>query len=364
MSSELNSIVFNLLPGVYRDPSRIINDVASLRSTELGLRLHPRAEPLILNDGSSSNVLMLQGTLPMTYRGADYHIPIDLYVPPLYPARPPIIYVRPVPSMTINVNHSNVGQDGMVYMPYLHNWNADTHDLTELAACLSSIFGDDPPCYHRKAVTVDPTPPPPPPYPQPTGRPVNIPPPPYINPEINDARKRAEAISAATSEVRLAMKSLCDSTREDLRVELRDQKRLEAGKRRIDELLKEGEKQKAKLIAENVELAESTRTLEQWLAAVKEEQQQRQGQRYDDGDEGGVMTDLIAIPADTRSAQMLALSAESAAIDDCIYYLDMALVHRRLSLEVFLREVRRLTKRQSLAKAHLMMIKNTQTGGH
>jgi ESCRT-I complex subunit TSG101 len=65
------------------------------------------------------------------------------------------------------------------------------------------------------------------------------------------------------------------------------------------------------------------------------------------------MTNLIAILADTRSTQMLALSIESAAIDDCIYYLDMALVHKRLTLEMFLREVRRLTKRQSLAKVNI-----------
>ena len=325
-ASELNSIVFGRLAGVYRDPSRIIRDAASLRSTDLGSRLHPLADPLIMNDESELLVLMLKGTLPMTYRGSEYNIPIDLYVPPQYPVRPPIIYVRPARNMTIKVNHVNVGQDGMVYMPYLHNWNADTHDLTELAILLSSIFGDEPPCYRRN----------------------------------NIERERADAINAATLTVKLAMESLFDRARAELRIELMDQKRLEAGKKRIDVLLEEGEKQKANLVTENAELEKSTRVLQRWLTTVKEEKQRRRGPVYDneegkrreDWDECGAIIDLIAIPADTRSAQMLALTAESAAIDDCIYYLDMALEGRKLTMEVYLREVRKLTKRQFLAKVN------------
>ena len=123
-ASELNSIIFGPLCGVYRDPSSVIKDASTLLNSHLGHQLRPKAEPLMLNDGSSSLVLMLQGTLPITYRGKSYNIPVDVYLPPQYPARPPIIYVRPVSSMTIKANHKNVGQDGMVYMPYLHGWKA------------------------------------------------------------------------------------------------------------------------------------------------------------------------------------------------------------------------------------------------
>ena len=65
--------------------------------------------------------------------------------------------------------------------------------------------------------------------------------------------------------------------------------------------------------------------------------------------------DLIALPEDTHSAQMLALSAENAAIDDCIYFLDQALVRGSIGLDVFLKEVRRLSKRQFLAKVCFFM---------
>jgi ESCRT-I complex subunit TSG101 len=334
-ASEFNFIVFGCLAGVYRDPSRIIKDAASLCSTDLGSRLHPVAELLIMNDGSESIMLMLNGTLHMTYQDNDYRIPIELYMPPLYPIRPPIIYVRPDDNMTIPKNHKHVGQDGMVYMPYLHDWNADTHDLAELAVLLSGIFGNEPPCYNKN----------------------------NVDPEAREKERRKErddVISEATLRVQSAMKSLCNRTKEDLRVELMYQRRLEAVKLQIDVLSEEGERRKAELVTENAELEKSTRELKRWLATVEEEKQRLRGPEYDneeskrreDWDEGGAIIDLIAIPADTRSAQMLALSTESAAIDDCIYYLDMALESRKLTMEVYLREVRRLTKRQFLAKVN------------
>jgi hypothetical protein len=141
-------------------------------------------------------------------------------------------------------------------------------------------------------------------------------------------------------------------------------------------ILRGGEERKAGLVAENEALDGSMRELELWLAAVRDDQRRRQsatradngdddeeGKRRDEGgeDTGGVApmassamrADLVAVPADTRSAQMLALSAESAAIDDCVYFLDKALVHGSLTLEVFLKEVRRLSNRQFLAKVDI-----------
>ncbi|KAL3763216.1 hypothetical protein ACHAW5_005176 [Stephanodiscus triporus] len=504
----LISIVFNRLSGVYRDPSRVMRDAEDLLfSSDLGSQLHPRAEPLMLNDGTSSLMLMLQGTIPMTYRDVTYHIPIDMYLPPHYPARPPIVFVRPVPTMSIKANHKNVGQDGMVYMSYLHSWNPDSYDLTELASLMSIMFGEEPPCYARARPPSSSLPPPPPPYPRPDCMFSSVPPPTPHHPicppppspprpfssgyssilstlagavtstatstaavarlqvadrtktveearlkeierEVAEAnlaveaarraeeqekaeakrrteeqkkaeakrraeaeerarlaeerrrrielerlaeerrrrieqeeaareaervrlaeearlrRERADAIAVATSAARSAMKDLFDRARGELRVELRDQKRLEAGRERIDALVREGEERKARLVSENEQLDESIRALNLWLKAVDDERRRQQqdadateGKQCQNEDEGGIVkADLIAIPADTHSAQMLALSTESAAIDDCVYFLDMALVRGSLTLEVFLKEVRRLSKRQFLAKAHLIKI--------
>ena len=64
----------------------------------------------------------------------------------------------------------------------------------------------------------------------------------------------------------------------------------------------------------------------------------------------------MAIPTDTHSSQMLQLSAENAAIDDCIYFLDQSMARGNIPLDVFLKEVRKLSRRQFMAKAHLIKI--------
>ena len=97
-------------------------------------------------------------------------------------------------------------------------------------------------------------------------------------------------------------------------------------------------------------LDESIEKIEQWLTAVKEHQSTSSTTAGTSENDETSKADLIALPADTHSAQMLALSAENAAIDDCIYFLDRALVRGSIGLDVFLKEVRRLSKRQFLAK--------------
>ncbi len=87
----------------------------------------------------------------MVYRNVTYNIPIDLYLPPQYPQCAPIVFVRPVSNMAIKENHRHVGRDGRVYMPYLHEWGAATHELRELAVWMSSLFGSEPPCYAKPA---------------------------------------------------------------------------------------------------------------------------------------------------------------------------------------------------------------------
>ncbi|KAL7509042.1 hypothetical protein ACHAXN_009387 [Cyclotella atomus] len=395
MASALHQLLPRL-SGIYRDPQRVLRDAESLLSSPLGHHLRPTTEPLLNNDGTATPpVLVLSGTLPMTYRGVTYNLPIDMFLPPPYPLRPPTVYVRPVSSMAIRENHRHVGLDGQVYLPYLHEWRPTSHDLCELAVWMSSTFGSDPPCYAKpvkpaasaaaagsnaasytsslsssycgntNASSADEL------------RRI------VIEQEIADANLAAEtARKAAVEEARLEreavqlkqqhdvqlsgmkqmavskvqfrMRQLFDESKVELRRELKDQKMLEAGKTRIDHLLKEGEERKALLIRENTNMDEAISNLETWIEAVQQQKDKSEAEvTYSDNEE---KIDLQTLPADTISAQMLSLSAESAAIDDCIYFLDRALVKGSLPLDVFLKEVRKLSKRQFMAKAHLMKI--------
>ena len=66
--------------------------------------------------------------------------------------------------------------------------------------------------------------------------------------------------------------------------------------------------------------------------------------------------DELAIPGDVHSAQMLVLSAENAAINDALFFLDKGLEKEVIPLEEHLQAVRKLAKRQFLIKAHLLKI--------
>ncbi|KAL7552389.1 hypothetical protein ACHAWF_017349 [Thalassiosira exigua] len=432
-SAESLGALVHRLSGVYRDPQRVLRDAEALLSSSLGAHLRPTTEPLTLNDGSSTPpVLLLRGTLPMTYRGVTYNTPVDLYLPPPYPMRPPTAFVRPVAGMAIKENHKHVGLDGRVYLPYLHEWRPSTHDLRELALFMSSLFGSEPPCYAKPAAAAS-VPPSaangggrcdhgrrrqsPPPYPGSAGAggASSLPAailsslPAAIRPsnaagaaeeerrkklerEIADANlaaetaRRAEAEEAkaeaekvrrqrdranelsstkalATTMVRAEARTHHRDAREGLRTELKGRKRMEHGKGRIKESLKEGEERNGELVKMNRELGEEIEKLEKWLGAAKEQSAEEEEGETSEADDGRCRADLMAMPADVPSAQMLALSAENSAIDDCIYHLDRALVRGSITVEVFLKEVRKLSKRQFLAKAHLIKIAQGRAAG-
>ena len=187
-------------------------------------------------------------------------------------------------------------------------------------------------------------------------------------------RSRQDMITVAGTKIRSAMMAIFDSTRSQLRIELQNQKQLDAGRLRIEGLIKEYAEYKTCLIDENNKLQKSIVELELWLTSVEDEiqrQQQRQIKPQKNNDNNDVdmdvtddnkAVDLMALPADTYSAQMLALTAESVAIDDCIYFLDAALVRGRVTLDVYLKEVRRLSKRQFLAKVRCLIIKCSTYG--
>ena len=138
------------LGAVYNDPPRISRDGVRLLRSPLGAHLRPTTSPLVYSTGESTPpVLVFSGTVAISYRGTTYNIPVDIYLPPQYPHRPPVIFVRPTHGMMIKPNHQHVGPDGNVYMPYLHEWRAQSHSLVEMAVCLSSLFGAEPPCYAK-----------------------------------------------------------------------------------------------------------------------------------------------------------------------------------------------------------------------
>jgi len=372
------------LGGVYRDPSRVINDATSLLNSVPGQHLNPDISDLLHNDGTNMRGLRLSGTISMIYRSNTYHIPIDLFLPPNYSVRPPIIFVRPVSSMMIKQGHRHVAADGMVYMPYLHSWRSGTHNLIDTVTSMSRIFGEDPPVYARSNAA-------PVPAPAPTPIVVPTPPPPRyhdVRPSQEeqerlrqlerDAQEANEAVRIAreaerkeAEENRLQgetrqrlvdkskylMESYTDNSKKELEVYLEHQILLNksasyvTGSKGVGTSNNDGQieyftKKKAELEKHHAALDESIEKVREF---IKEAEKSKKSTKEMDVDE-------LAKPADIHSAQMLVLSAENAAIEDALYYLGKGLSGDRLTLDVHLKVVRRLAKRQFLIKAHLLKI--------
>jgi ESCRT-I complex subunit TSG101 len=83
--------------------------------------LAPKTEPYTYENGSSALLLILSGTLPVTFRGATYGFPVAIWVPHSYPREPPIVYVTPAQDMVLRPGQ-HVSTEGRIYHPYLAQW--------------------------------------------------------------------------------------------------------------------------------------------------------------------------------------------------------------------------------------------------
>jgi len=105
----------------------------------------------VFDDGREFSLVILKGTVQITYNHANYNIPIEVVIPDQYPDSPPIVYVRPTPTMEIKPNHSVIDSNGNVNrLPFLSRWtNSHMHNLASLCLELSARFSAEPPLFSR-----------------------------------------------------------------------------------------------------------------------------------------------------------------------------------------------------------------------
>ncbi|KAL7580814.1 hypothetical protein ACA910_001091 [Epithemia clementina (nom. ined.)] len=415
------------LGGVYHDPVRVDRDAATLLKSPVGGNLMPIVAELYESRsrtstssggrGTATHVLVLQGTIAMHFKGQTYQILMDIYLPPGYPNRPPIPFVRLAPDMYLKENHRHVGSDGKVYMPYLHGWRASSHDLIELVVAMSSLFSAEPPVFTRRPGTTGPA----------TSN-VNRENTAFatattsLNPIVDPAAAAAggmlsdeEAIAAvqaqearerAAAEERLQAEERRRQEEERLRLEeerqnkraleaqeqwelqrteqarvqvtakLRQHLQEQARQTHVkitDELERELAKlkvaKKQKIEAPIEALAKQKAFLEQQLAVAEESKlnveswidEVTASKKLEDSTNNVMSIDDKVYAESPLHAQMMGLSAENAALSDALYFLDCAMQKGNLPCEVHLKQVRELAKRQFLVRAHLIKISQTVT---
>lgn len=127
--------------------------------------LRPTFDPFVFNDGTQRELVQLEGTIPVTYKGNVYNIPISIWVMETHPYNPPMVFVKPTSTMQIKPGRY-VDTNGKVDMPFIREWKHPNSDLLSLVQILTFTFGEECPVFSRTSASRQPlTYPGQPPYP-------------------------------------------------------------------------------------------------------------------------------------------------------------------------------------------------------
>ena len=408
------------LGGVYRDPARVNRDASALLKSSVGAYLNPIAAVHVDDTGTRTTVLVLQGTIAIHYRSNTYQLLMDMYMVPGYPHRPPICYVRLAPQMYLKEHHKHVGSDGKVYLPYLSEWNAASHNLVELTVAMSSVFSADPPVFSRSsksgsstastaattaATTTTTQQQQPPPFSQSLSSssyaastqqqqqqtpPMNSWRAQQQQLEALMAKEAAEANAAAETarlaeqrereqEQRAAQEIQTLQQRATVRVtnylheqarltqqyatdDARDAQQLELYPlSKLQDDVRKLREHKERLEQQTHIVDTQTEAIQAWIHAARSSQQSKKQTAKQTADDDDTPVDELVAPVSAIHAQMLDLAAENAAIADALYNLDAALFRQDLQSEAHLKLVRQLAKQQFYVRAHLLKISQHHT---
>ncbi|XP_008588867.1 PREDICTED: tumor susceptibility gene 101 protein isoform X2 [Galeopterus variegatus] len=332
----------------------------------------------------------LTGTIPVPYRGNTYNIPICLWLLDTYPYNPPICFVKPTSSMTIKTG-KHVDANGKIYLPYLHEWKHPQSDLLGLIQVMIVVFGDEPPVFSRPTISASyppyqatgppntsympgmpsgisaypsgypPNPsgypgcpyPPGGPYPATTSSQYPSQPPvttvgPSRDGTISEDTIRASLISAVSDKLRWRMKEEMDRAQAELNALKRTEEDLKKGHQKLEEMVTRLDQEVAE-VDKNIELLKKKD--EELSSALEKMENQSENNDIDE----------VIIPTAPLYKQILNLYAEENAIEDTIFYLGEALRRGVIDLDVFLKHVRLLSRKQFQLRA--LMQKARKTAG-
>lgn len=367
-----------LLSKLYKYRDLTVRDVTNVTSQYKDLK--PVMDNYVFNDGSYKELLSLTGTVPVNYRGNVYNIPVCLWLLDTYPYNPPICFVKPTSAMMIKTG-KHVDANGKIYLPYLHEWKPPQSDLLGLIQIMAVVFGEEPPVFSRPAAQ-SPYPAFPaagPPntsyipntpglpfgqthstnpggfqgYPYPaaaSGYPTTSGPSPYapvstvttVGPSrdatIGEDTIRASLVSAVSDKLRWRMKEEMDRAQAELDALKRTEEDLKKGHQKLEEMVTKLDLEMTD-VDKNIDLLK--RKDEEMTAALEKMENQSEDNDIDD----------VISPNAPLYKQILNLYAEENAIEDTIFYLGEALRRNVIDLDVFLKHVRLLSRKQFQLRA-------------
>jgi len=344
-----------------------------------------------------TNMICLNGTIRVTYKSAMYHIPIAIYLPATFPSQEPECYIKPTNTMEIR-RTKNVDAEGKVYAPVIADWRKTRGaSLDQVLAHLQAAFGEAPPVVAKRqqqpvgppssvyrppnlvnSQSVNSTPypvggpgyPMPMPYGQnaypggypnpqantnPYGSPMqhlpsytesvrpNRPPPPQmqsqssIDPDIikNSQIERINNILIAQSG------QIETTTNNDIQTLSATQEKLREGEKNLNQ-------QFIDMRNEKMDLETKIQQLESVL--IEKQAEVAKMEEYSNSE---INPDEIIQANTPLERQILKCHSEDLAISDALYYLNSALQKDQIDVDQFLREVRKMGRKQFQLRATL-----------
>ncbi|WFD31123.1 suppressor protein stp22 of temperature-sensitive alpha-factor receptor and arginine permease [Malassezia sp. CBS 17886] len=325
---------------IYADVDTVLNEFPSLL---------PSTDIYTYDDGRTALLLRLGGTVPVQFRGQEYHIPVHIWFPHDYPNDPPMVYVVPTAHMLVRES-AQVDPGGRVSTGYLSAWHKKSEgcsalDLRRRSALsgrlnveaasgrmdllMTEYSSASPPTLPTKPPTVDifaslnETDATPSSHPPPPQRP--------MNPELAQLQDRAHAkLAGRLQQLRASMQD-ADA---QLRV-LHDD--LERGTSAIHD-----ETQRLQAVKEVC-----TGSARQLAASVEQAAQRTVELRA----KADPAVDSMLVATNLAENQLLQLMAEDQAIEDTLYQLGRALHSEQLSLDRFIKHTRMLAREQFMRRA-------------
>lgn len=326
--------------------------------------LTPKLERYTFPNGVTKDLVCLDGTIPVVFRDATYNIPVGIFISDNHPVDPPICYVRPTKDMTIKVSR-HVDGSGRVYLPYLSDWNRNSCDILSTIQVMQIVFGQSCPVYQKCPgydIQQSNTPMPPPlpnnpysigsngipsssghnrspismPMPSPHSKPSNSGP--SDNGTITGHHIRASLLSAVEDRLRSRYKEKVLQIRDEIEVLKRTSEQLNSGRAQLDDLKKRMADELIELIQTKKRMQEMNDQLNEFIIKYDKEEEE-------------IDPDEAYGPTQPLYRQLLDAFAEENAVVDAIYYLCEGLRKGVVTLDVFLKNVRELSRRQFMLRA-------------
>ncbi|XP_040563838.1 tumor susceptibility gene 101 protein [Lepeophtheirus salmonis] len=289
----------------YRYSDCIKKDVRYVLNSYPGLS--PELDNFVFNDGSEKKLLNLKGTIPVKYKGASYNIPVCFWLPEDYPHNPPMAFVKPTPDMEIKVSEK-VDSDGKISLRILTTWKEDPEASVNalITACITA-FGRNPPVFSK----------------------------PPLNQKLTSKSQIRSVVEvrlkAKLNEEFMKTRAEIDSLHETTKDLLDSQEALSKHLTELQELSKVSDSQQETLTTLRTKFRNSIDSLTSLLHS-------------------GINPDEIIHPQYPLQQQILCAYVEDASADDSIFFLGEALRRGRIDLEVYLKRVRQISRKQFMSR--------------